>query len=130
MALTPCPERLDHRTQALADARQGVFDPGRHLGIDLADHKLVVLERAKLLGQHALGNPGHPPPQLPEALGAGLQMEQDDALPLAVDQVERRFDRATRPMGKIPPFHMQFPRPFSNSIQTGTSSPNLQYLPS
>src|SRR5437879_2042410 len=108
MALTPCPERVDHRPEALADVRQGVFDPRRYLGIDLADHKLVVLERAKLLGQHALGNPGHPPPQYPETLGAGLQVEQDHAFPLAVDQIERCFDRAARPMGKIPPFHEVF----------------------
>src|SRR6267143_3291120 len=126
MALAPRPQRLDYGPQALADVRQGVFDPRRHLGIDLPDHELVVLERTKLLGQHALGNPRHPPPQLPETLGAGLQVEQDDALPLAVDQVERRFNRAARPVGKIQPFHGAF----SNSIQTGTSSLNLQYLPS
>src|SRR5205823_5038675 len=108
MALAPRPQRLDYRPQALADVRQGVFDPRRHLGVDLADHKLVVLERAKLLGQHALGNPRHPPSQRPEALGASLQMEQDHALPLAVDQIERRFDRAAGPMGKIPPFHEAF----------------------
>ena len=52
-------------------------------------------------------------------------MKQNDAFPLAVDQVERRLHRAARPMGKILPFHLIF----SNSIQTGTSYPNLQYLP-
>jgi hypothetical protein len=30
--------------------------PRRHLGIDLTDHEIVVLKRAELLGQHALGN--------------------------------------------------------------------------
>ena len=128
MALAPGLERIDHRTQALADLRQGVFDPRRHLGIDLADHQFVVLQRAKLFGQHALGDAGHPPPQLAKSLGAALQMEQDDALPLAVDQVEGRFHGAAGPMGKISPFHCVFLR-FPNSIQTGTSSPNLQYLP-
>jgi hypothetical protein len=62
----------------------------------------------------------------PNRWDAGLQVEQDDAFPLAVDQVERRLDRAAGPVGKIPPFHGLFP----NSIQTGTSSLNLQYLPS
>jgi hypothetical protein len=37
-----------------------------------------------------------------------LQVEEDHALPLTVDQIERRFDRAARPMGKIPPFHVGF----------------------
>jgi hypothetical protein len=85
---------------------------------------MVLLERAQLLGQHSLGDAGHPPPQLAKALRPRLQMEQDHALPLTVDQVERCLDRAAWPMGKIPPFHGDF----SNSIQTGTSSPNLQYL--
>jgi hypothetical protein len=62
-------------------------------------------------------------------LRACLQVEQNDALPLAVDQIERRFDRAARPVGEIPPFHGAFPGVFSNSIQTGTISLNLQYLP-
>ncbi len=84
----------------------------------------VLLQRAKLLCQHALGDAGHPPPQFAEALGAALQVIEDDALPLAVDQVERRLDRAAGPVGKIAPFHAGFP----NSIQTGTSSLNLQYL--
>jgi len=58
-------------------------------------------------------------------LRAGLQVEQNDALPLAVDQIEGGFDRAAGPMGKIPPFHGVF----SNSTQTGTISLDLQYLP-
>src|SRR6185312_1039102 len=109
MALAPRPQRLDDGTQALADFGQRIFDPWRHLGIDLADHQLVVLERPELLGQHPLGNPGHPPPQLAKPLGAGLQMKQDDTLPLAVDQVERRLYRTTGSMGKITPFHGPFP---------------------
>src|SRR5882672_6482685 len=125
MALAPGLERVDHRPQALTDLRQAVFDPRRYLGIHFSDHKMVVLQRAELLCEHALGDPGHPPPQLAETLGAGLQVVQDDALPFAVDQVERSFDRAARPMGEITPFHGSFP----NSIQTGTSSLNLQYLP-
>jgi hypothetical protein len=80
---------------------------------------------ARLLCEHALGDAGHPPSQLPKTLAAGLQVEQNDAIPLAIDQIERRFDRAARSMGKIPPFHGCFPI----SIQTGTSSLNLQYLP-
>jgi hypothetical protein len=70
-------------------------------------------------------DPRHPPPQLAEALGAILQVVEDDTLPLAIDQIERRFNRAARPVGKIPSFHGIV----SNSIQTGTISPNLQYLP-
>src|SRR5438552_240487 len=38
-----------------------------------------------------------------------LQVVEDDAFPLAVDQDERRFDRTARPMGEIPPFHGLFP---------------------
>ena len=128
MPLAPGLQRIDHRPQALADLGQGIFDPRRHLGIDLADHEIVVLQRTELFGQHALGNTRHPPPQLAKALGAGLQMEQDHALPLAIDQVERRFDRAARPVGKILAVSSRFPE-FSNSIQMGTISLNLQYLP-
>src|SRR5579864_2698183 len=124
MPLAPGLEDIDDRPQALADLRQGVFHPRRHLGIDLADDQPVVLERPKLFGEHALGNPGHPPPQLTKALGAVLEMEEDDALPLAVDQVQRRFHCATRPVGKIPPFHGSF----SNSIRTGTISLFSPYL--
>ena len=43
-------------------------------GSPAGETELVVLERPKLLGQHALGNPRHPPPQLPKPLGAGLQV--------------------------------------------------------
>src|SRR6266478_2182446 len=112
MALAPGLKRVDHRTQTLANLRQGVLNPRRHLGIDLADHEIVVLERAKLLGQHALGNAWHPPAQLAKALRAVLQMEQNYALPLAVDQVERRLDCAAGPMREIPPFHERFPEGF------------------
>src|ERR1035438_6962589 len=137
MALAPGLEHIDHGTQALANLRQGVFNPRRHLGIDLADDQPVILERAQLFGQHALGNPGHPSPQLTKALSAVLQVKQDDAFPLAIEQIERRLDRAAGPRRKIPPFHevfldfswTLFLGPFSNSIQTGTISPNLQYLP-
>src|SRR6267378_1908923 len=125
MALSPRLQAIDHRTQAFTDLRQAIFDPRRHFGIDLADHQMVVLERTELLGQHALGNAGHPPPQFAEALGAMLQVIEDDAFPLAIDQIERRFNRAAWPVGEIPPFHGSF----SNSIQTGTISPYLQYLP-
>ena len=76
--------------------------------IDLADHEPVLFQRAELLGQHALGDAGHPPPQLAEALGAILQMVEDDALPFAVDQIEGRLDRAARPARKISPFHRLF----------------------
>jgi hypothetical protein len=41
-----------------------------------------------------------PPPQLAETLGAGLQVVQDDALPFAVDQIERCFDRGSRADGR------------------------------
>ena len=63
---------------------------------------------AKLLGQHALGNAGHPPPQFAEALGAILQMIEDDALPFAVDQIEGRLDRAAGHARKISPFQPLF----------------------
>src|SRR5205814_8342149 len=105
---------------------EAVFDPRWHLGIDGADDQAIILQRAQLLGQHALGDAGHQPPQLAKALGAALEVVEDDALPLAVDQIEGRLDGAARPMREIPPFHACFP----NSIQTGTNSQNLQYLPS
>src|SRR6266436_6559157 len=125
MAFAPGLQRIDDRAQALADLGQAIFHPRRHLGIDLADDQPVLLQRAELLGQHALGDAGHPLAQFAEPLRAALQVEEDHTLPLAVDQVERRLDRAAGPMGKIPPFHGGL----SNSIQTGTISPNLQYLP-
>ena len=40
-----------------------------------------------------------------EALGAALQVEQDHALPLAIDQIECRLDRTTRAVGEIASFH-------------------------
>src|SRR6266849_4994510 len=125
MAFAPRLQGIDHRAQAFADLRQAIFNPRRHFSIDLADHQMVILQRTELFGQHTLRDARHPPPQLAKALGAVLQMVEDDTLPLAIDQVERRFDRAARPVGKIPSLHGAF----SNSIQTGTISPNLQYLP-
>src|SRR5260370_6383732 len=109
MAFSPRLQGVDRRTQAFTDLRQAIFDPRRNFRIDLADLQLVVLERAELFGQHALGNAGHPPPQLTKTLGAILQVIEDHAFPLAVDQIERRFDRATRAMGEIPSFHRFFP---------------------
>src|SRR5215475_576029 len=129
MALAPGLQRIDHRPQALPDLRKAIFHPRRHLGIDLADDQPVVLQRAKLLCQHALGDPRHPLAQLAETLGAALQMEQDHTLPLAVYQIECRLDRTTRPMGEIPSFHRAVLWAFPDSIQTGTISLNLQYLP-
>src|SRR5579859_7340943 len=109
MALAPGFQRVDDRPQALADLGQAIFHPGRHLGIDLADDQIVVLERAKLFGEHALGDPRHPPTQLAKALRPSLQVEQDHALPLAIDQIEGCLDRASRPMREIPAFHGYFP---------------------
>jgi hypothetical protein len=37
-----------------------------------------------------------------------LQVEKDDAFPLAVDQIERRLNRTAGPVGKISPFHEGF----------------------
>src|ERR1700744_1695022 len=125
MLLAPLFQRIDDRAQALADLGEAIFHPRRYLGIYLSDDEPVLLQRAELLGQHALGNPGHPATQFAKALSAGLQMKQDHALPLAIDQVERCLDRAAWPMPEIPAFHADFP----NSIQTGTISLNLQYLP-
>src|SRR6266436_10269831 len=125
MALAPGLQRIDDRTQALADLGQAVFHPRRHLGVDLADDQPALLQRTQLLGQHPLGDPRHPLAQLAETLRAALQVEKYHALPFAVDQIECRLDRAARPMGKISPFHGVF----LNSIQTGTISPFLQYLP-
>ena len=72
MAFAPGLQNIDHRPQALANLGQAVFDARRHLGIDGADDQAVVFEGAQLLGQHALGNAWHPPPQFAEALGAAL----------------------------------------------------------
>ena len=118
MAFAPGLQRIDDGAQALADLRQAVLYPRRHLGIDFSDDQPVVLERAQLLCQHALGDPRHPASELAKALRPVLQMEQDDALPLAVDQIKCRLDRAARPMREIPSFHVVI----SISIQTGTIS--------
>jgi len=56
-----------------------------------------------------LGDARHPSPQLAKALRAGLQVEQDNAFPFAIDQVERRLDRTARTMGKIRRFMAVFP---------------------
>src|SRR5579859_1085474 len=125
MALAPGFERIDHRTQGLTDLGETIFHPRRYLGIDLSDDEPVVLKRAQLLGQHPLGDAGHPPAQFAKTLRARLQVEQDHALPLAVDEVQRRFDSAAWSMREISPFHAES----SDSIQTGTISLKLQYLP-
>src|SRR5262249_25896253 len=130
MALAPGFQRIDHGFETLADFGQTIFHARRHFGIDLSDDEPVLLQRTKLLGQHALGNPRHPPAQLAEALGTRLQMKQDHALPLAVDQVEGRLHRTARPTSEILALHQGFLEDSSISIQTGTISPNLQYLPS
>src|SRR6185369_12971647 len=109
MALPPGLEDIDHRPQALADLRQAVLNPRRHLRIDLADHQTVVLQRTQLLGQHALGDSRHLAPEFAEALDAVLQVIEDDPLPLAINQIERRFDRAAGPVGEIAAFHGDFP---------------------
>jgi hypothetical protein len=58
-----------------------------------------------LLGQHALGDAGHQAAQLAETPRAALEVIEDHALPLAVDQVQRRFHRTAGPVREIPPFH-------------------------
>src|SRR5271156_4827628 len=109
MALAPGLQRIDHGAQALTGLRQAILHPRRHLGIDFSDDQPVILQRAELFRQHALGDSGHKPAQLAEALGTVLQVEQDHPLPLAVDQIKRRLDRAAGPMRKIPPLHEVFP---------------------
>jgi len=62
MALAPGFENVDHRPQALADIRQGVVHPRRHFGIDLANDNAIILQRAKLFCEHALGDARHQSP--------------------------------------------------------------------
>src|ERR1700722_9352328 len=116
MAFAPGLQRIDDGAQALADLRQAVLPPRRHLGINFSNDEPVVLERAELLGQHALGDAGHPAPQLAEALRSLLQVIENDAFPLAVDEVECRLDRAAWPVREILPFHASFPDVFSGGL--------------
>src|SRR5581483_5897272 len=109
MALAPGFQRVDDGPQGFADLGEAIFHPRRHLGIDLSDDEPVALERAQLFGEHALGDAGHPAAQLAEALRARLQMKQNHALPLAIDQVKGGFHRAARPMREILAFHADFP---------------------
>src|SRR5215472_4838709 len=120
MALAPRLQRIDHGLETHSYLGKAIFHPWRDLGVDLSNDQPVVFERAKLLGQHALGDPGHPPPQLAKALSARLQMKEDDALPFAVDQIEGGLDGTARPVSEIAAFHVHFSAKISNSSRMGT----------
>lgn len=53
MPLAPAPHGVDHRLQAISTLCQGIFRPGRYLGIDSTLQQAAFLHPPKLGGQDA-----------------------------------------------------------------------------
>ena len=56
--LAPFAHGLDDGLETLPDRSEGVFDPRRDLGVDLAMNDAVALELAELPGEHFGGDAG------------------------------------------------------------------------
>src|SRR5450631_1006137 len=94
--VAPGLERHDDWFETPAAHGQTVFHLGRHLRVDFSDDQSVGLQLAQLVGEHALSDTGEPAPDFVESKRAFEQVVQDDAFPLAVDQIQRAFDGAAR----------------------------------
>lgn len=84
----------DHRLEPQADRRQCIVDMRRHDGMDRTRHQPRLLQLPQLLGQHPLGDRLQLSLQLAKAVRTGQEMEEDHALPLAVEEIEGGLDRA------------------------------------
>ena len=93
--LTPGTHQLQNILQRLTLGGDGVFHPGRHLGIDPAGEKTVRLQLPELVGEGPLGYLGQLPLQLAEALGSvGDEMLQNQRLALAPNHFQSHFHLA------------------------------------
>ena len=77
-----------------AELRQRILDAGWDLPEVPADDDPVRLHLPQLLDQHLLADARHQPPQLAESPRPRREMPEDDRLPLAADDGERRLQAA------------------------------------
>lgn len=67
---------------------QGVFDPGRDVGIEGANDDAVALQLLELGGEHLLAHLGEAAAQVAETQGLAAQMKQDGRFPFTGEQAQ------------------------------------------
>src|SRR5262245_48708145 len=81
VARAPRFHRIEDGTECPALLRERVFDVRRHRLMHRARHDAVLLERAQLQGEHALGDAGDQPTQFVEAARTVLEVKEDRRFP-------------------------------------------------
>lgn len=93
MLLKPRQECVQRRAERLSPIGEPIFDFRGHLMVDESTDDSMLFQLAQLLNQHLLRNRRDRPFQVGKAQHlAAEQMEQDDELPPAVENLERALD--------------------------------------
>src|SRR5258706_7467276 len=94
----------EHGAQLFTKGGQAVFHLWRDLRIDRADNDAVMLQAAELLDEHLLRDADDPALQLREAhRTVAEEMEENDHLPSALQNLQRLFDDARGHRGRFTP---------------------------
>jgi len=95
--LRPFEQCVERRAQRLAPSREAILHLRRHLVVDDSSHDSVGFQLAELLHEHLLRDRRYRTLQVGEAQNlAAEQMEQDQQLPPALDELERLLDAVRR----------------------------------
>lgn len=73
-----------------------MFHARRHLGVDRAFDKALLLHLAQTFGQHFLQDSPERALELPKPFGAAEQVAEDKDGPLVANERQRGLDRARR----------------------------------
>ena len=91
--LRPFEQGVERRAKRLAPGREAILHFRRHLIVNDSPHDPIGFQLAELLREHLLRDPRYRALQVGEAQNlAAEQMEQDQQLPPAFDELERLLD--------------------------------------
>ena len=94
MFFRPAAEAVQGFDESAAETGEGVFDLGRHDGVDGAPHEAVALEAAQGLGEHFLGDAADLALEPGVTLGAVGEDLDDERGPFVGDAIEDEARRA------------------------------------
>lgn len=100
---------IQNKLKTVSCLRQGVFDPGRHFGVDCPDKKSIFFHGSEIGCQHLGRDFPHSLPQLAESHGPFQQFSYYQHLPTIADEHEGSFD------GTIREFFYHYASPFQSS---------------
>src|SRR4051812_19622607 len=94
MRLAPFAEGHQRLIERGAEIGQSIVDAGRNLLEVVPYHHLIALEIFQMLNQHLLADRADLPLELAEAPRRRAQLVQDQGLPFAADDGQRRLEAA------------------------------------